>query len=82
MVQYGKTLKKSRRQGWEASYLDYKKLKRIVSELERYLEDRHTNRILQSISQATLSDDILNTNNDDIESTTNNGHNNGVVRRR
>ncbi len=34
MVAFGKALKQSRRDGWETAYLDYSKLKRILSELE------------------------------------------------
>ena len=33
MVAFGKALKRSRRDGWETAYLDYSKLKRILSEL-------------------------------------------------
>ena len=34
MVEYGKSLKKSRRRGWEPAYLDYHDLKRILNEIE------------------------------------------------
>ena len=34
MVAFGKALKRSQRDGWETAYLDYSKLKRILSELE------------------------------------------------
>mmetsp|Transcript_119 Transcript_119/g.132 ORF Transcript_119/g.132 Transcript_119/m.132 type:complete len:924 (+) Transcript_119:41-2812(+) len=37
MVSFGKSLKKGRRSGWEAAYLDYKKLKKILLELEKSL---------------------------------------------
>jgi len=37
MVSFGKSMKKGRRSGWEAAYLDYKKLKKILLELEKSL---------------------------------------------
>ncbi|KAL3924820.1 MAG: hypothetical protein SGILL_000805, partial [Bacillariaceae sp.] len=45
-----------RRAGWEDAYLDYKALKKILSELERYLEDRNTNEILHNVSSLVAFD--------------------------
>ena len=40
MVAFGKSLKVSRRTGWERAYLDYNKLKKILSELANSPKDR------------------------------------------
>jgi hypothetical protein len=41
MVDFGKLLKRSRRGGWETAYLDYNKLKRILSSLANSRMDRN-----------------------------------------
>ena len=41
MVDFGKSLKRSRRGGWETAYLDYDKLKRILSKLANSPLDRN-----------------------------------------
>ncbi|VEU36731.1 unnamed protein product [Pseudo-nitzschia multistriata] len=50
MVGFGRSLKRSRRQGWEAAYLDYNKLKRILYQLERSMLNQ-SNVIENRISQ-------------------------------
>jgi MFS family permease len=56
MVKYGKSLLQCRRSGWHPAYLDYKKLKKIVAELERYLEEQNTNHLLRSVSSIVAFD--------------------------
>lgn len=71
MVQYGKSLMQCRRSGWHPAYLDYKKLKKILAELERYLEDRHTNQILHGVATIVAFDEsvtlVTDEEDDDVE---------------
>jgi MFS family permease len=56
MVAFGKKLKHCRRIGWEKAYIDYNKLKRILSELENSLTYHETNML------------TLNEENDNLDS--------------
>ncbi|KAL3911094.1 MAG: hypothetical protein SGILL_007418, partial [Bacillariaceae sp.] len=55
--------------GWEDAYLDYKTLKKILSELERYLEDRNTNEILHKVSSLVAFDssEMMEVSSHDVE---------------
>ncbi|KAG7355721.1 SPX domain containing protein [Nitzschia inconspicua] len=74
MVHYGKSLLECRRSGWHPAYLDYDKLKKILSELEQYLEDRNTNRILRSVSSIVAFEETEMHETQDVENNSNNAH--------
>jgi len=63
MVAFGKALKQCRRRGWEAAYLDYNKLKRILYELENSLKERETDRL---VAEKEIDDTHYNSGSDQI----------------
>jgi MFS family permease len=58
---------KCRRTGWEDAYLDYRKLKDTLAELERYLEERNANRISCKAAFDIAPESLSNVVDDSVE---------------
>ncbi|MGK3737536.1 MAG: hypothetical protein ACI90V_004381 [Bacillariaceae sp.] len=56
MVAFGKKLKHCRRSGWEKAYIDYNKLKRMLSELENSLTYHETNTLIAKDNPDSIPD--------------------------